>query len=378
MSFCGPALSNHAYHRLNRLRLLSLFILGSSILSISSAQTYQTFDPPKSTLTIPSLITQEGQVLGVYNKGAESFGFVRSPEGKYTTFASPHAAASSLSLSGLNAQGTIVGSYTTPPVDRYTVYLPFVRKSGGSLTTINIPKSCLDPANCTGNLALGINDSGTILGQYENDNFLDVGFILGANGKLTSFKVPSESIAGVNYGTHPAGYSGINKSGAITGSYTAAADGTSRGFLRDPHGNFTTFSVSGANSGIGYGTFPLSINDEGAITGNFTDGTNACRGFIRSPAGEVTIFTAPDLSPGICTLVPASINASGTITGYYYDSVNAVHSFVRTAKGEFTSFDFPGANTQDGTFAVSINQTGVITGYWSDKFGNRHGFVRNP
>jgi hypothetical protein len=348
---------------------------------MSWAQTYQTFDPPKSTYTAPALIT-EGQVLGVYRIGSNSLGFVLSPEGKYTTFALPDTAGSLAAVAGLNAQGTIVGSYLIPPVDHYTADLPFVRKSDGKLTTINIAKSCVDPADCTGNFGLGINNSGTILGQYQDDNFLDVGFILGANGKLTSFRVPSESIANQNYGTHPASRSGINESGAIIGSYTAKADGTSRGFVRAPDGKFTTFSVPGANSGIDYGTFPLSINDQGAITGYFTDGTNGCSGFIRSPGGEITVFTAPDLEPGICFLVPASINSSGTITGYYSDTAYVVHSFVRTAAGKFTSFEVPGANTQSydsqGTFAVSINQAGVITGYWNDKLGNTHGFIRKP
>jgi len=382
MSLYSPALSNHAYRPLNRIRLLSLFTLGSSILSMASAQTYQTFDPPKSTSTMPLLITQEGQVLGVYISRANYLAFIRSPEGKYTTFVSPSPAGSLLSPTGLNSQGTIVGSYLIPTVGRYTVDLPFVRKSNGRLTTIKIAKTCVNGSDCEGNLALGINDSGTILGQYEDDNFLDVGFILGANGKLTSFKVPSESISDTNYGTHPASYSGINKSGAITGSYTATADGTSRGFVRAPNGKFTTFSVSGANSGIAYGTFPLSINDGGAITGYFTDGTNACRGFVRSPGGKVTVFTAPDLAPGICTFVPASINDSGAITGCYMDTSYVAHSFVRTAAGEFTSFEVPGASTQgydgQGTCAVSINQAGVITGSWTDKSGNTHGFLRKP
>jgi hypothetical protein len=371
-----------ACHLLKHLRLLSLFTFGSSLLSVAWAQTYQTFDPPKSTYTAPSVITQEGQVLGVYyNNGPNLLGFVRSPEGKYTTFAFPDTLGSLFSLSGLDAQGTIVGTYTIPPVDRYTVFLPFERKSDGKLTTIKIPKSCVDPADCIGNYGLGINNSGTILGQYEDDNFLDAGFIVAANGKLTSFKVPSESIADKNYGTHPASNRGINKSGAITGSYTAAANGTSRAFLRAPDGKFTTFSVSGAGSGIDYGTFPLSINDDGAITGNFTDGS-ACSGFIRSPGGKITTFAAPDLAPGFCTLVPASINSSGTITGYYIDTAYAVVSFVRTAAGKFTSFEVPGANTKSydyqGTFALSINQAGVITGYWNDKSGNAHGFIRTP
>lgn len=330
---------------------------------------------------MPSLITQEGQVSGVYDNGSRSFGFVRSPEGKFTTFPAPYP-SSSLVVTGLNAQGTMVGSYTIPPVNRYTVDLPFVRKSNGSLTTIKIPKTCVEPPNCEGNFGLGINSAGTVLGQYEDDKFHYVGFTLSSSGKMTAFNVPDESITETNYDTNPAAFSGINTSGAITGNYTSAATGTARGFLRAPDGKITTFSVSGATSGGDYGTFPLSINDDGAITGYYTNGTDSCRGFVRSPEGEITTFAPPNLAAGLCFFMPASINLSGTITGYYMDTVDVYHGFVRTAAGEFTSFEVPGANTEsdssEGTFAVGINNAGVITGYWNDKNGDTHGFVRTP
>jgi hypothetical protein len=380
MSFFNPASSIPACHLFKHLRLLSLFTLGSSILSMSSAQTYQTFDPPKSSLTMPSLINQEGQVAGVYDNGSRSLGFIRSAEGQFTTFPAPYP-SSSLAVTGLNSQGTMVGSYTIPPVNRYTVDLPFVRKSNGSLTTIKIPKTCVEPPNCEGNFGLGINNAGTILGQYEDDNFHYVGFTLSSSGKLTAFNVPDESITETNYDTYPAA-SGINQSGAITGHYTSAASGTARGFLRAPDGKVTTFSVSGASSGGDYGTFPLGINDDGAITGYFTKGSDSCAGFVRSPGGEITTFAPSDLAAGLCFLMPASINHSGTIAGYYMDNVDVYHGFVRTAAGEFTSFEVPGANTQsdsyEGTYAVGINDAGVITGFWNDKDGDTHGFVRTP
>jgi hypothetical protein len=53
----------------------------------------------------------------------------------------------------------------------------------------------------------------------------------------------------------------INDLGAITGQYFAA-NGREFGFVRDPHGKFASFDP-------GFNTSPTSINSEGAITGFF-------------------------------------------------------------------------------------------------------------
>ena len=60
-----------------------------------------------------------------------------------------------------------------------------------------------------------------------------------------------------------------------------------------------------------------------------------------------------------------SINTAGTVTGYYIDSKFAYHGFVRTAAGTITKFDAPGAGTEafDGTYPFSINTAGEIAGW---------------
>jgi uncharacterized membrane protein len=65
------------------------------------------------------------------------------------------------------------------------------------------------------------------------------------------------------------------------------------------------------------GTGASSINDEGAITGNYLDNSNQQHGFVRSPEGMITSFDAVNVCyPG--TVKPASINKEGVITGWCY------------------------------------------------------------
>jgi hypothetical protein len=73
------------------------------------------------------------------------------------------------------------------------------------------------------------------------------------------------------------------------------------------------------------------INNRGEITGYFLDTNNVYRGFVRSPWGNVTTFDAPgaNTTPGAYSgTFPVSINDEGEITGYYLDANNVNHGFV--------------------------------------------------
>jgi hypothetical protein len=58
--------------------------------------------------------------------------------------------------------------------------------------------------------------------------------------------------------------------GEIPGVYVDTSN-VNHGFLRARNGTFTTFGVPGAGTGSGQGTLPSSINQEGAIIGNYID-----------------------------------------------------------------------------------------------------------
>jgi hypothetical protein len=143
---------------------------------------------------------------------------------------------------------------------------------------------------------------------------------------------------------------------------------------------------AGRTAGSGFGTFPASINKAGAITGHFTDAHGLCHGFLRGPAGdEIITFDAPGAGTtagsGFGTF-PNSINDGGAITGRYIDSHNVTHGFLRSSGGKFIVFEVPGAGTTEGsdsgTFSNNISDGGTITGRYIDAHNVNHGFLRIP
>ena len=65
------------------------------------------------------------------------------------------------------------------------------------------------------------------------------------------------------------------------------SSGTARG------ASVTTIDAPGAGTGIEQGTIGSSINDLGAITGNYADVSNVSHGFLRASDGTFTTFDAP-------------------------------------------------------------------------------------
>ncbi|MGA2134302.1 MAG: hypothetical protein ABSH50_18575 [Bryobacteraceae bacterium] len=183
----------------------------------------------------------------------------------------------------------------------------------------------------------------------------------GSGNTLTSFSAPNA------YQTYAVS---INDAGAIGGNYIDTSS-LVHGFERSPSGVFATFDAPGAGTGLGQGTWPTSINSAGEITGDYFDAGSIGHGFVRSPSGAFTTFDAPGI--GLDATIPTSINAQGAITGYYYGG--SAGAFVRSASGAMVTFNAPGA--VGGTQAASINNSGVIAGWFADSTGVNHGFVRS-
>jgi hypothetical protein len=207
-----------------------------------------------------------------------------------------------------------------------------------------------------------------------------------ARSKIISFDAPGAgTTAGSGFGTFP---ESINKAGAIAGRFTDA-NGLYHGFLRSPGGDeIITFDAPGAGktAGSGQGTFPRSISDSAAITGHYIDSHNVTHGFLRSAGGdEIITFDAPGAGTtagsGFGTF-PTSINDGGAITGHYIDSHNVTHGFLRSTAGKFITFEAPGAGTTagsgSGTYSNNVNDEGTMTGRYIDANNVNHGFLRIP
>ena len=280
--------------------------------------------------TSPSSINDLGAIAGsYYDANGFSHGFLRSPEGKFTTFDVTGAGGYGSFPIALNLEGDIVGYYT----DSNYSFHAFLRSPNGKFTTWIGPDACTGNGSegCYGSSATNINVFGIAVGGFHDNsgNFVDHGLIRRPDGTLTTFDVPGAG-TGSNQGSGCPGCArGLNQLGVIAGTYIDA-NSVQHGFLRSPNGNFTTFDAPGAGTGSYEGTgcpsdCPTSLNDWGAITGIYIDTNFVYHGYLRSPEGKIvtvdpvgSIFTFSD-----------GINDLGSITGYYVDANDVYHGFLR-------------------------------------------------
>jgi hypothetical protein len=284
--------------------------------------------------TLPNAINDAGAITGVYYDAQNlGHGFLRSPAGKFTTFDVPGGTVGTVNPIALNVEGSIVGFYA----DQNGVFRPFLRHPDGTFSMWTVPGACeTSPATgCFGTGAFSINVFGTIAGGYEDNsgNFVDDGYVRSREGKLTSYEVPDAG-TGPYQGTGSPGSSvPLNQFGATAGYYIDAGN-VVHGYLRSPWGQITTFDIPDAGTqGIGcYNDCSIGLNDWGAVTGYYLDANNVYHGFVRSPWGKVSSFDAPNANtaPGSFSgTFPVSINDEGAITGYYLDANNVAHGFLR-------------------------------------------------
>src|SRR5262249_33467219 len=149
------------------------------------------------------------------------------------------------------------------------------------------------------------------------------------------------------YGTTPMAN---NNAGEIVGTYLTD-DGVYYGFLRSPQGNVTKLSEPNADTTPRHlnGTYPVSLNSWGAVTGAYQMTDEVFHGFIREPNGHY--IEVDDPAAGTAAYQgswPSTINDKGEVAGFYWDASNGVHGFIRSSQGEFTTVDGPGAD--NGTY----------------------------
>lgn len=301
----------------------------------TAAGRFITFDAPGADTTPgsfngtnPTGINDLGAVTGNYwDANGFSHGFLRSPDGKFTTFDVPGVGGYGTTPRALNLEGAVVGFYTDPNF----LFHAFLRSPDGKFKTFVGPGACDTgtSAGCYGNEATSIGLSGTIVGNFMDGNFVGHGLIRHPDGALTTFDVPGAG-TGTYQGTGCPGCNlGFNQFGAIAGIFSDS-NSVNHGFLRSRDGKITTFDAPGAgtDSYEGTGCFsdcPVTLNDWGAITGIYIDTNFVYHGYLRSPQGKI-VTVDPD---GSTFTFPDGINDLGLITGYYQDANGTYHGFLR-------------------------------------------------
>jgi hypothetical protein len=266
--------------------------------------------------TLPISINDLGVITGnYYDANGFGHGFLREPDGKFTTFDVPGVGGFGTSAIAMNLTGAVVGYYT----DSNYLYHAFLRSPDGSFKTWSAPDACTDVSQgCIGTGATNINIFGIIVGGYSDNsgNFVHHSYVRSLDGELNVFNVPDAgtgSYQGTGCGSC---FLGFNLEGAVAGIYIDASS-VQHSYVRRPDGTFTTFDAPGAGTSSYQGTgcpsdCPTSLNDFGAITGSFIDANYVQHGYLRSPNGDITTVDPA----GSVGTEPSVIDDLGAITGY--------------------------------------------------------------
>jgi hypothetical protein len=366
--------------------------------------TFTSFDAPGAGTselegTVGLGINASGTITGVYsNAMGVTHGFIRAADGTFTTFDAPDAGSTSPGIEGtmpfaVDSNGDVTGTY----IDANHAYHGFVRSADGTITEFDAPGAPTNVAN-RGTTALGINDSGQIVGIYSTGSFDTAstyyGFVRAADGTVTTLTEPDagsgENANGSKQGTVA---TAINASGEITGFYVDSS-GNQHGFVLSAGGTYTSFDPAGSTSSgdksVVTGTSPVSIDAAGDVAGSYTDSSSLRHGFVRTANGTITSFDAPGATTtaGSSTIGGTgalSIDPGGDyIAGIYTDSTGLGHGFIYSqplsGSGTFTTFEATGASAiagapVSGTGGFSVNASGLLSGTYTDSSGVLHGFV---
>jgi len=246
-----------------------------------------------------------------------------------------------------------------------------------------------DPANPTFTEALGVNNSGTVVG-YGNASTPN-GFVLTPPSMFTRQNFPAATGGTQVHGIDSGGNTvGTYATGGVTSGYyqsggtfrTVNAPGTAFNQLLGINQAGTTAAGYGSSSdmsgatgqqaytyNISTGTFSFlaslpantnsqatGVNNSGMVVGFYLASGNYSA--FTDVGGTITSF----LVPGSVSTQALGVNDLGQIVGDYIDGSGTMFGFLDTG-GAFTTINPPGATS---TTANGINDLGQIVGFYTD------------
>lgn len=252
----------------------------------------------------------------------------------YTTIAYPGAAQTV--VSGINASGTVAGTYTDSSGNTHAFTW-----SAGKFTTI------ASPSGYSINAA-GINDAGSVTGAYQDASGFSVGYIYskGALATITSDGNESTMFA-INTAGEAVGSTSTYLSQVTDFSYL---NGTTKTFFATP-----------------YNPAPSGINDSGSVVGNYTLNGGRRVGYLFAGGKAITL-----LSSGTTSVSANAINASGLVVGSYVGSAGGATVGFEYNAGAITTLTAPGFTNAQLT---GIDTAGEIIGSAWNKGGAPVGFA---
>jgi len=291
--------------------------------------------------TFPVSINMAGDIAGTYFDSKNVYhGFVRAADGTITEFNAPGAGTTGhrgTTPFSIDAAGDITGTYN----DNSAVRHGFVRAASGTITTFDVlGAGTTGSAQGQGTQPISINSVGDITGFYVAANGGFHGFMRAANGAITApIDVPGAGTSGGTehhgdvVGTLPLS---INAAGDITGIYSDTSD-VRHAFVRAADGTMT-YPIDApdvATKGPVFipVTFAASINTAGVVAGAYNDTSGVFHVFVRAANGTITApIDDPNAGAAGTSVFPGtfslSINDLGVVTGGYSDAKGVLHGFV--------------------------------------------------
>jgi hypothetical protein len=319
-----------------------LTLLGSPLQARSG---FIVFQVPGANQTNPSYLSNSGDVVGTFSDASGYHGFIRSPDGTFTTIDVP--GSTTTDANEVDKDGTIIGSYTAPKGTRGSYWNGFIRSADGTITTFAAPHATHNTnftAFAKNGWIAGTGIPGIHTGQPR------FGFLRSPSGHYIEF--------GNNLDVTSA-----NSSNVVTG--IADQSGIDHGFVRTPDGTITQFDPEGANY-----TVPSAINAAGTVAGVAELPSGAEESFIRASDGTISTFVVPNA----LFTDALSINKNGMVAGSFENYDASFHDFIRSSDGTITVIDVPGAT---GTYWASLNDKGQVAGQAKIN-GTLEGFIWKP
>ena len=251
---------------------------------------------------------------------------------------------------GLSNSGAIVGQTTTDAV----TYDGYLRRANGSYVTVNYPGSVAGGFNSP----RAINNAGIVTGFYDAPNGDETRYIYDSN--TNTFSSPLH--ANAPHGTY---YQGINDAGQVASPYYDAANVGHSAIYNVNTGLFT--DLPDVPTSFGTDTTAEAIALNGDYVANYTDSNGNPQGSVHRNG----VYTSL-MFPGANSTRADSINSHGLIAGRYFTSAGGEGGFLYDS-GKFYDIEFPGAVLTDVEFG--LNDSNQIAGYYVDQNLGIHSFL---
>jgi probable HAF family extracellular repeat protein len=270
----------------------------------------------------------------------------------FVVFDGPGDHAGGTVVNGLSNNGSVTGFSMN---GNTTVFTNFVRNPDGSFTFLNINNDPMANAN-------GINASGAVVGATNGQSFVL------SNGLLTQLPPAKPGLTASQTAF------GINDQGSIVGQFTDNGTDTAPGFLYS-NGHFTILNPV-ANAVV---TNAQGVNTAGLVTGFYTTDGAHQHGFFYNPSTNTFVLPADPLQPNLFLTQFLGVNDNGLAVGYWQDNAGSQHGFIYDiASSTYTFMDEPNAATNNGieiTQITGINNSNEIAGFFVDANGVQRGFT---